>query len=132
MTPYGDPQIQSEARFNRALRTCQVRIEVIKARWKCLRGLRSSRRGQAKSSRHVWCSTILQQFVKREPHLCHWWQMMSWTPSRWIIPQVRRSDGPSLTSLLVSFFVRLVYLLEGCVCFVFFQGWASQRVNYAI
>ncbi|KAK0133282.1 putative nuclease HARBI1 [Merluccius polli] len=44
MTPYGDPQMPSEARFNRALSTCRVKIEmtfgVIKARFNCLRGLR--------------------------------------------------------------------------------------------
>ena len=44
MTPYGDPQSESEARFNRALSTCRVSIEmtfgVIKARLNCLRGLR--------------------------------------------------------------------------------------------
>ena len=131
MTPYGDPQIQSEARFNRALRTCQVRIEVIKARWKCLRGLRSSRRGQAKSSRHVWCSTILQQFVKREPHMCHWWQIMSCTPSRWIIPQERRSDGPSLTRFLVTFFVSFSFPLGKMHFVVFFRaGQALKSVNF--
>ena len=44
MTPYGDPQSESEARFNRALSTCRVRIEmtfgIIKACWNCLRSLR--------------------------------------------------------------------------------------------
>ncbi|KAK0148314.1 putative nuclease HARBI1 [Merluccius polli] len=44
MTLYGDPQTPSEARFNRALSTCRVRIEmtfgVIKSRFNCLRGLR--------------------------------------------------------------------------------------------
>ena len=44
MTPYSDPPSPPEARFNRALRTCQVRIEmtfgIIKACWNCLCGLR--------------------------------------------------------------------------------------------
>ena len=74
MTPYGDPQSESEARFNRALSTGRVRIEmtfgILKARWNCLRGLRvKPERGSQIITACVVLHNIASIRKERAPHV---------------------------------------------------------------
>ena len=74
MTPYGDPQTPSEARFNRALSTCRVKIEmtfgVLKARFNCLRGLRVK---PERASQIITACVVLHNIAtirkERTPHV---------------------------------------------------------------